>query len=1170
MTPEQYEHVRELFLAVQELEADQRDAYLRAHCSEEAVRREVDALLADAPAAEAFLEMPVLGVEFVMPRPKSVLAGDGRPIEMDSRAASPGAASVQFRHPERIGPYRILDVLGQGGMGVVYRAEQQHPQRLVALKVIRPGAESREALRRFVHEGQVLAWLQHPGIAQVYEAGTADTEYGPRPFFAMELVEGQPITRFAASHGLGVRERLELLTRVCDAVQHAHQKGVIHRDLKPGNILVDERGQPKILDFGVARVTDADIRVTTLQTTTGQLVGTLAYMSPEQVAGDPRALDTRSDVYSLGVICYELLTGRVPLDLSPRMVAQAARAIMEEDPPSLGTLNRALRGDLTTIVAKALEKDKQRRYQSASDLAVDIRRYLADEPVLAQPATTLYRLRKFARRNKPLVFGVVAAFVMLLLGIIGTTSQAVLATRERNRARDAEGRAQEQRQIAEQRAYAATIAAAHAALNMNDVATARPLLLEAAPELRNWEWRFLMARLDTSRRIFAAHRGKVWGVAFHPQQPWLASASHDKTVCLWDFNTGEVLHTFATDAKTLRCAAFSPDGRVVVAGTEDGRLLRWELDTMTALPPLKAHERAVDHVAFSADGRHCATASIDDKAVLWNLMTADPEHVLQHPDWVYTVSLTPNGRELATSCRDQRIRIWNAASGIQRSEIPLPHAPLSDVLHSWPVAYSPDGTTLAAGGPDGTIYVFDGQTQTLLEELHGHTARVRSLAFHPRQPILASTSDDITVRLWDVARRRLIATLLGHAMSAHRVAFANDGCHLASASDDRTVRVWDVRAEGIPVCVGTLRARAIRAARLLPDGVTLVTGDEDNAVRSWDIESGLGLRTLRGHRGYVLSVDASPDGTRVASAGNDRTVIIWDVETGRLLQTLSGHAGPVHAVRFSPDGGSIYSASGDGTLRAWDLHDGSQARVLVEQADPPTALDVSPDGGLLLVGLGNGQVELRATADGRLLAVATLHDKAVSHATFNRDGTRAVSASRDGTIVIWETGSLTPRSTLRGHEDVVTMATFSPDGSRIASVSYDRTLRLWDANNALSMLVLRAHDNYAWTAVFSPDGQRLISTDTHVRIWDTPAPSDALIESRYARVVAEQLLDELQVRGLGFSDMLQVLETNSALDSVQRHAARQLAFFRAAALDAGEALNSAQAPQPGAKVSTDP
>jgi WD40 repeat protein len=1144
VTSEQYERVREFFLAVHELDAGQREDYLRAHGADEMVRREVDALLADAPAADAFLETPALGPGFLVGPPQPDSVGEAaRPAPGDG-VTGPGQASRPFRHPERIGQYRILDVLGQGGMGVVYRAEQERPRRIVALKVIRPGAESRETLRRFEHEGQLLAWLQHPGIAQIYEAGTIEADYGRRPFFAMELVEGRPITRFADLHAPGVRQRLELLAKVCDAVQYAHQKGVIHRDLKPGNILVGESGQPKILDFGVARVTDADVRMTTLHTSTGRLVGTLAYMSPEQVAGDPRALDTRSDVYSLGVLCYELLAGHLPLNVSAQTVPQAARAIVEEEPRPLSTCNRAFRGDLTTIVAKALEKDKERRYQSASDLATDLRRYLADEPVLAQPATTLYRLRKFARRNKPLVFGVVTAFVALVGGIVGTTSEAVRATRERNRARDAEGRAQEQRQIAEQRAYAATIAAARAALNLNDVATARPLLSEADPDLRNWEWHYLMARLDTSRQTFAGHHDKVWGVAFHPQQPWLASASFDQTVCIWDRDTGAVRHTFTTDAKSLRCVAFHPDGHLVVAGTDDGRLLRWDLDTLAALPPLKGHERAVDDVVFSADGRRCVTASIDNQAIVWDLETGKPEHVLPHPDWVYTVALTADGRELATSCRDQRIRIWDVTSGTQRGEIPLPHAPATDVVHSWPVAYGPDGTELAAGGRDGAIYIFDARTQELLQELHGHTARVRSLAFHPRQPILASSSDDITVRLWDVARRRPIATLLGHRMSALRVAFAGDGQHLASASDDHTVRVWDIRVEDSPIGIANPHSRAIRAARFLPDGVTLVTAGEDNAVRLWDAESGLGLRTLRGHRGSVLSVDCNADGTRIASAGSDRVILLWEAQSGQRLETLRGHGAPVYGVRFAPDGERLYSASGDGTLRVWDAHRGTLLRILVEQTGPFTALDISPDGELLLVGLEDGRVELRAAPDGRRLYTGRGHDKAVSQVAFSRDGARAVSASRDGTIVVWAVEPLTPRLTLRGHEDVVTMATFSPDGSRIASVSYDRTLRLWDANTALCMLVLRAHDDYAWTAVFSPDGKRLVSTDKHLRIWDTTTPSAVLIASRYARHVAEQWLDEVQAQGLRGADVLQALDANGNLDPAQRQAARQLATFR--------------------------
>lgn len=334
--------------------------------------------------------------------------------------------------PSSIGHYRILRLLGEGGMGAVYEAEQENPHRTVALKVIRAGYTTGEILRRFENETQALGRLQHPGIAQIYEAGTANTPFGKQPYFAMELVHGQTLLAYCNEHHLNPRQRLELMAKICDAVQHAHQRGLIHRDLKPANILVDESGQPKILDFGVARLTDSDAQATR-QTDIGVIIGTLAYMSPEQVLADPLALDTRSDVYALGVILYELLAGRLPYTLS-RQIHEAVQTIREEEPTRLSSANRAYRGDVETIVAKALEKDKARRYASAAELAADIRRYLHDEPIVARPPSTTYQLGKFARRNKTLVAGVAAVFVVLLLGVVASTWEAVQARRAEKRA----------------------------------------------------------------------------------------------------------------------------------------------------------------------------------------------------------------------------------------------------------------------------------------------------------------------------------------------------------------------------------------------------------------------------------------------------------------------------------------------------------------------------------------------------------------------------------------------------------------------------------------------------------------------------------------------------------------------------------------------------------------
>ena len=356
------------------------------------------------------------------------------PLDPDATLASlgPQPATVAAKVPSTIGSYRIIRLLGEGGMGAVYEAEQDQPRRRVALKVIKSAWADRELLRRFELESQTLGRLHHPGIAQIYEAGAAETSFGSQPFFAMEIIHGKPLIEYAEAKHLNTRQRLALMIQICEAVEHAHQRGIIHRDLKPGNILMEENGQPKILDFGLARVTDGDMQATR-QTDMGQLLGTLAYMSPEQVTADPLALDTRSDVYALGVILYELLAGRLPYELS-RHVYEVVRTIQQVDPKPLSSINRAYRGDIETIAARALEKDKTRRYGSAAELAADIRRYLEDRPIAAKPASTSYQLRKFARRNKMLVTGTFVVFLTLIVGVVVSTWQAVRARRAEVRA----------------------------------------------------------------------------------------------------------------------------------------------------------------------------------------------------------------------------------------------------------------------------------------------------------------------------------------------------------------------------------------------------------------------------------------------------------------------------------------------------------------------------------------------------------------------------------------------------------------------------------------------------------------------------------------------------------------------------------------------------------------
>lgn len=425
-SPDQYRRSMEVFEDVCSLPANKRAARLAELCGEdEALREDVESLLRADGEDHRLVEAAEVGESLER------IAGG---IEFSS--------DFDQGNLRQIGGYHIVREVGRGGMGIIYEARQESPSRRVALKVLRPGLVNREMLKRFQHEAHVLGQLQHPGIAQIFEAGVADTPQGKQPFFVMELIEGEPLDRAATTNQLDTRQRLELMVRVCGAVQHAHQKGIIHRDLKPSNVLVrtgkldtaarttrspatdssidDSIGQPKILDFGIARVTDSDMQTVTVQTEVGQLVGTLAYMSPEQVEGHSADLDTRCDVYALGVLLYELLVHRRPHELSGLSVAEAVRRIREVSPARLGALDKRLRGDIETIVAKALEQDRDRRYGSAAELAADIRRYLENQPIEARPASTFYQLGKFASRNKGLVGGVCAAILALAAGFAAT------------------------------------------------------------------------------------------------------------------------------------------------------------------------------------------------------------------------------------------------------------------------------------------------------------------------------------------------------------------------------------------------------------------------------------------------------------------------------------------------------------------------------------------------------------------------------------------------------------------------------------------------------------------------------------------------------------------------------------------------------------------------------
>ena len=849
MNPEDFHLAREVFADICDVaEAQQRAAIDERCAGRPEARRLVHAMLRE-DAADDF-----------------TLASATPPI--DPKAVSAAVESAKL--PASIGRYRIIRVCGHGGMGTVYEAEQDSPRRRVALKMIRSVSASREVLLRFRQEAEMLGRLQHPGIGQIFEAGSADLGDGQRPYFAMEFIEGQPLTTYANERGFPLRDRLELMARVCDAVHYAHQRGIIHRDLKPDNILVSNDatpdgsgtaiGQPKILDFGIARVTDSDVR-NTMQTNVGQLIGTLQYMSPEQAAGDPAALDTRSDIYALGVLLYELLAGRLPYDLHEQSVPQSLRIIQENTPSTLSLHNSAYRGDVDTIVGKSLEKEPDRRYQSASELAEDIRRYMRDEPIAARPPSAFYQLRKFARRNRALVGGVVATIAALAVGVVVATVLAVHADRlAHESARSAaEARAQ---------AYRASIIAAQGLME-NDPFAALDQLEHAPPEHRNWEWRHLMHRLTSHLRDLEPG-GPIAGRPALVEDGSVLAMRADGVVVRWEAEHPDARTVVATLGADVRSVAFSPGADRVAVVTADGAIRAHDLATNQPIevPPFPGEGEIA--LAWREDGAQLV-AGRRDRIGTWR---ANEEWTVQANDPAFSGAYQL--KELfAVPGADRAVGLMIASDGSPIRVVLIEISTgrfLASHLHNENVlamALSLDGKQIAVGYEFRSVRILDAETLTETARPGAHAGPVIGVSFSPDGKRLCSVGTDGTVRFWDLVgagRQRVIQVDFPiHAM------YSGDGAQL--------------------LCVAGSKDRRVQVTRSIPDVPPGAT------IRRWNLDSS-GCTVLRGPEGYVYDLAYSPDGAQLVSQTYGGVIRLWDPHTGRLDRRIDGESLPM----FRSDG----------------------------------------------------------------------------------------------------------------------------------------------------------------------------------------------------------------------------------------------------------------------------
>jgi WD40 repeat protein/tRNA A-37 threonylcarbamoyl transferase component Bud32 len=1091
LASERYQRVRELFHATCEREEADRCAFLDEACGEDdELRAEVESLLAHDQERSG--------------PPRDFESGIGLGL-LAKTAAIDGAGVL----PERIGRFRIKRVLASGGMGTVYEAVQEHPRRVVAVKVMRLGVLSQSALRRFEYESQILACLRHAGIAQVYEAGTHGGAGGV-PYFAMEYIPGaRTITEYAEDKRLSTRQRLELFTKVCEAVQHGHQRGIVHRDLKPGNILVDETGQPKIIDFGIARVTDADMAIATLQTDVGQLVGTLQYMSPEQCAGIPTEVDTRCDVYALGVVLYELLTGELPYDVSSSSPFEAPRVIREQEPRRPSSISRNLRGDLETIVLKALEKEKTRRYQSAGELAADIRRYERGEPIEAKRDSAFYVLGKTLRRHRGLVAG--ATLVVVLVAAFGIVS---LIQAERNR------------RLA----------------NQADATSTR-----------------LRRELTTSN----IERGRLFGQGGHlgaaERLIWSEHLQHPRSKhsfwALWELYSRSPTLAAVTTDHAMRAVAYAPDGKLIAGAHNGGAVSLWDTTTLRRATTLRGHADTACGLDFSPDGRSLASASFDETLIIWDLTSGEAVHTLPgHRLGARVVRYSPDGKYLVSGGCDPVMRIWDAATG---HCVGVLEGHTGAVIR---LRFNREGTLLASGSSDCTIKLWRGLTGPAIATISGHTKGLYALVFSPDERALVSGSSDKTIKFWDLTTYECTDTIAGANGSIRFLSFTPDGETLivggwwridawdlptrtrrqlqahgvtdcapsADISPDRrlvatyydgSLRVADVGADGGLLRLGGRSGRGKVA--LSPDGRVIASGNASGHVALWETATGQLLATLPPHTTHASSNHFDPTGTLLATCYADGLVKLWDLTTGELVIGFDGnHTATRHSLCFAPSGQTLAATRPDGTIQLREVSTCRVITTLPSLSSELLSVRYSPDGNTLAATYRGGEVRLfsgMGEPKAELSTVGTPWTVA-----FRPDGKKlAVACWWTDPIQIWDLTTYEQELCLKEPQAVVWELAYLPtDPTLIASASSDGAVRLWDLQEQRNVLTLEPFGDFdAHSPSFAPDGKTLLAAgaDGSLCVWDLEYFERHMAGNLHHQIEAlrPELGDAIQAEALG-------------------------------------------------------
>lgn len=1099
------------------------------HAGDAELAEVLDGYLAAVEAGEAVDPQRLLEEHpAVASRLRVCLAGLGL-VEQEGRALR-GEPRKEDTAPRVLGDYRLLRQIGRGGMGVVYEAEQTSLGRRVALKVL-PFAATLDPrqLQRFQAEAQAAAALQHPNIVPVYAVGC---EQGVH-YYAMQLIEGRTLAAVienerrpqvptpdsmpngtatqrlrpnastvassapsAATHSASassvsadrIREFVRLGVQAAEALDHAHRFGIVHRDIKPGNLLLDDQGRLWVADFGLA-LFRPDQRLTQ----TGDLVGTLRYMSPEQARAQRGLVDHRTDVYALGATLYELLTLRPLWDGADTQTLLNQIALHDPVPPR--RLNPAIGRDLEVILLKAVARNADERYATAQEFADDLNNFLEDRPIKARPPTVSQQFTRWAKRHRQLVTAVLVGMVLAVVGLTIATGLVWRALTEQTRTagelREALGREQ-------RNACLYCVRAAAAAWDENKTGLVEELLEECTPATRMWEWHYLKRQCHQDLRTFRGHTDMIHTLALSPDGSTLATGSLDRSVRLWNTSDGRTLRTLSDLPDVVHRVAFSPEGARLAVAFGVGELRIYRVADGELLSQLPRQGDRIFGLAWHPRKPWLALGA-GTAVVVWDLDRGSPQRQFHLPEWrAGGVAFSPvAGRNLLVAAnRDGGMRLWDLETGKE-----LLNHNLGGVSDA--VAFAPDGKRFALLHDNYVqLNSLIGRQERALQSPEGH--RLSGVAFSPDGRRVAAASYDRTVHLWDAASGKLLRRYRGHADLVFDVTFSPDGLRIYSSSKDGTAKVWEVEKEPASLPLRGHEERVVGVA-FSPDSSRLATAALDPAVRIWDAAAGKLRQSLRGHQGEVYTVAYLPDGV-LASGGEDDTVILWDEEHGEPLQRFTLDGDVVHlAVRGE---GRWFAAStrrsGDGfvdtEVQVWDVDRGERVARFPGKRRPGFSSLISfgsafsPDGTLIATSEEGKSFPVYELATGRETFRCLGSGEYGGRMAFSPDGRflAAAGATANFEIALWDAvpnasvRERRPIRILRGHTQPIQDVAFSPNGRRLVSVGRDGTVRLWDLEKGWEVLTLHGDEWAARGVAFSPDGHRLAAGTGNklARIWD--------------------------------------------------------------------------------------